>query len=159
MFYFVLISIASKKTSWFKPSEKLSTTQPLTYFPSGQSGERIGRVQLRKIMGWNKDNLTGKAKERNTCQEGKLRNYFTTFHEQAGGSITCNDTITPTVVPFFPLPQLLLLSMSPYGVGYPCRQLRPAVMAPSPVHPQSSCWWAGMRQRKDTDSVEVLPSS
>ena len=51
---------------WFNPSWQISTAQLLA--PSGM-GERIGRVKVRKLVGWDKDSLKrGKAKAVHTSK-------------------------------------------------------------------------------------------
>ena len=49
------------------PSWQLSPTQPFTTPPGGM-GERIGRVRVRKLMGWDKNSLIGKAKAAHTSK-------------------------------------------------------------------------------------------
>ena len=51
--------------SWFKPSRELSPTQPLAPW---WDGERIVRVKVRKLMGWDKDSLISKAKATHTSK-------------------------------------------------------------------------------------------
>ena len=129
--------------SWFNPSQQLSTTQLLAHSPTGGMGERIGRVKVRKFMGWDKDNLIGKAK---AAHASKARNSFPTSHGQAGvqpssgkqGSIMHNSYLgrqTPSLrtssSSFFFL-QLYMLSMMSYGTEYPFGQLGSAVPAVSP---------------------------
>lgn len=48
--------------SLFNPSWQLCPTQPLTHFPSSGIEERIIRVKVRKLVGWDKDSLIGKYK-------------------------------------------------------------------------------------------------
>ena len=46
----------------FNPREQLSPTQPLAHSHHSGMGERIGRVKVRKLVGWDKNSLIGKAK-------------------------------------------------------------------------------------------------
>ena len=48
--------------SWFNPIWQLDTTQPLAHSPLGAIGDRTGRVELRKLVEWDKNGLIGKAK-------------------------------------------------------------------------------------------------
>lgn len=47
---------------WFKPSWHRSTTELLAHSPTNGTGERIRRVKGKKLVGWDKDSLAGKAK-------------------------------------------------------------------------------------------------
>lgn len=49
------------KLLWFNPSQHLSCTQPLPHSPDGMGGG-IRRVKARKLTGWDKDSLVGKAR-------------------------------------------------------------------------------------------------
>ena len=60
-----LCSVLGAKISWvlwFNSSWQLSPTEPLAHSTPGGMGERIRRVKVRKLMGWDKDSLIGKAK-------------------------------------------------------------------------------------------------
>ena len=56
------------RLSWFNPSQQLSTTQLLAHSPCVGIGERLGRVKVRKLVGWDKDSLIGKAKAARTSK-------------------------------------------------------------------------------------------
>jgi len=59
------------------PGRQLSPTQPLTDSPQWDGEEkRPGRVKVQKLLGGDKDSLTGKAKA--------ARNSFTNSYQQAG---------------------------------------------------------------------------
>ena len=60
--FFKSLSDFINPVSWFNPSQQLSTTQPLAPSPRGGMGERLGRVKVRKLVAWGKDNLICKAK-------------------------------------------------------------------------------------------------
>ena len=47
---------------WVDPSRQLSPTQPLARSPHSGMEERIRRVTVRTLVGWDKDSLIGKAK-------------------------------------------------------------------------------------------------
>ena len=48
--------------SWFNPSKQLSPTQLLAHSPHNGTEERIRRVKVRKLMGWDTNSLKSKAK-------------------------------------------------------------------------------------------------
>jgi len=54
--------VTGVQVSWFNPNQQLSTTRPLTHCSHTGVGERVGRVKMRKLLGWDKDSLIGKAK-------------------------------------------------------------------------------------------------
>jgi len=41
----------SKILVWFKPSQQRSITQVLAHYALGGTGERIGKLKVRKLMG------------------------------------------------------------------------------------------------------------
>jgi len=110
-----------------------------------------------------------------TCKQSKTRNPFTTPHGRAAvqpspgqqGSITRNGYLgrqtpslrTPACPPLPPSsPQLLMLSMTSYGMGDPLGQMGPAVqlclLPASPAPPVYSTRWRGnVRRRKGLDAV------
>lgn len=51
-------NISTSPLSWFNPGRQLSPTQPLTHSPGG-GGERIGMLNVRKLMYQDKGNLIG----------------------------------------------------------------------------------------------------
>ena len=53
---------------WFNLSWQLSPTQLLAHSPRVGMGERIGRVKVRKLVGWDKDSFIGKAKATHTSK-------------------------------------------------------------------------------------------
>ena len=113
-------------------------------------GQRIRKVKVRKLVGWDKDSLIDKAKAKQHKQS-KRRNSFITSHQQAGvqpspgkqGTITHNSYLGRqmpslwTSPPSFFFPPLYMLSMTSYGMEYPSGQLGSAVPAVSP--PNSLC--------------------
>lgn len=46
---------------WFNCSQQLSHTHLLGSLSHGRVGGKIGRVKLRKLLGWDRDNLADKA--------------------------------------------------------------------------------------------------
>ena len=108
-------------------------------------GERIRRVKVRKLIHWDKDSLIGKAKAVSTSKAKQEidsplpmgRQVFSHLQESRAPShvtVTWEETnaITPNVPPSFFFPQLYMLSMTSYGLEYPCGQLGSAVPAVSP---------------------------
>ena len=104
-------------------------------------GERIRRVKIRKLVGWDKDSLVGKAKAARTSKAKQGihsplpigRQVFSHLQE---GWAPLHVTVTwedkrhlSEHPPFLLLPQLCMLSMTSYGMGYPFGQLRSALPA------------------------------
>lgn len=130
-----------RDVSWFNPSQQLSTMQPFS--PSGKE-KRTRRVKATKLVCWDKDCL-GKA---NAMHPSKVkqeinsafpldRHMFSLHHESRAPShvlMTREINSIPLNVPssFF-FPQLYLLSMISYGMGYPCDQ--PSLLCPIPASP------------------------
>ena len=130
--------------SCFNSSWQLSPIQPLAHSPRGGMRERIGRVNVRKLIGWDKGSLIGKAKGMH-ASKAKQGIHSLPPSGQAGaqlspgqqGSITRNGYLgrqmpsLRTSLPSF-FPQLYMLSMMSYGMEYPFGQLGSAVPAVSP---------------------------
>ena len=102
-------------------------------------GERIRRVKVRKLVGWDKDSLTGKAKAVHTRKAKQgicsllpiVRQVCSHLQEsRAPSRVTPSLRTCPPPSSFFL--QLLFLSMTSYGVKYPFGQLGSAVPAVSP---------------------------
>ena len=111
--------------------------------------ERIGRVKVRKLMGWDKDSLIGKAKAAHVSEEKQRinsplpmgRQGFSHPQESRAPSpvtVTWEDKHHNAECP--PLPSsspAYVLSVVSYGMEYPFGQLGSAVLAVSP--PNSPC--------------------
>ena len=131
---------------WFNPRWQLSTTKPLTHCPCVWMGETIRRVKVRKLVGWDKDNLIDKAKASGTSKAKPGIHSPLPMGGQAGvqpspgkqGSITRNGDLgrqTPSLWMSLPssfFPQLYMLSMTSYGMEYPFGQFGSAVLCVSP---------------------------
>lgn len=126
---------------WFSPRLKPSPIEPFAHTPGG-IGKKIGKVKVRKFMGWLKDSLIGKAKvvHGNKAKKGihsPLPMDRQVFQESCAPSCilqTSEDKCHHSK--HFPIlfPQLYMLSLTPYGMEYPfvqCRSAVPAVSSPN----------------------------
>ena len=125
----------------------LSPHQLLTYSPTNGMRKRIRRVKVRKLVGWDKDSLTGKAKAVCTSKAKQRihsplpmdRQVFSHLQERRAPShvtVTGEDKHHHSKFPP-PFPQLYTLSMTPHSMECPFGQLGSAVPAVSP--PNSLC--------------------
>ena len=129
----------------FNPSWQLNTVQLLALSPLSGIGERIRRVKFRKLVGWNKDNSTGKAKA--VCASkakqgihslvlisGQVFSHLQESRGPSGVEVTWeNKTPSPrTSSPSFFLLQIYVLSTMSYGLQHPFGQLGSAVTSVSP---------------------------
>lgn len=125
---------------------------------SSGTGERIGKVKVEKIMGWDKDRLLGKGKpaHRRKAKQG-ICSGVQPYPGQPG-SIMCNGYLgrqmsSLWMPPSSFFPQLYMLSVTAYGMEYLfglSGSAVPAVSAPNYCIPSLL---AGARSRKGLDSV------
>ena len=128
-------------------------------------GERIIKVKVRKLMGWDKDSLIGKAKA-TQASKAKQGIHSLTSHQQAGvqpspgeqGSTTCvmvtwedkRHQLWMSLPSFF-FPQLyaehdvIWYGISLWSVGVSCPSSVPSQLL---VPPQPARWWGGVRGRR-----------
>lgn len=102
-------------------------------------GKRTVKVKVQGLMGWNKDSLKGKEKSvcANTAKPRfihhlPLAGRFSATSRKAGGpsrvtvywedQYCCCSEHPPFISPLSLIPVFYLLSMMPYGMGYPCGQ-------------------------------------
>ena len=131
--------------------------------PSG-TGDRIGRVKLRKHLGRDEGSLTGKAKAMCTSKAkqgihsllpmGRL--VFSHLRESRAPShmtVTWEDKGHRSELPPSFFTQLYMLSMMAYGMEYLFgRQL--SWLWPLPAFcTRLACWWSGLRCRRGLLSV------
>ena len=154
------------------PCWQLSTTQPLAYCPPWWDGERTGRVKVRKLMGWDKDSLVGKAKAMHASKaKPEIRSLLAISrqlfsHRQESRAPAClmvtwedkcHHSKRPCVLSSF-------LSFTCWTWHHMVWNI-PLVswgqlsqLCPLPAL-CATCWWGGGRSRKGLDSVWALLSS
>lgn len=107
--------------------------------------ERIRKVKVWDLMGWDKHNLLGKAKAVHTRKSKPridlllpISRHFqeSSAHVMVSWENKRHPNIT-ALLPSSSLPKILLMSMTPYGMGYPFGLSGSAVLS---VCPPNSLW-------------------
>lgn len=157
---------------WFDPKWHLNPTHPLAHSPHIEMWERIGRAKMIVIKSWDKGSLLGEVKATHTSKENwgihspvPMAGMFSAISRTA--ELHCaqhqpgkTNIIIPHAFPF-----LLLIHTALYTVynstwsGISLSAGISCVPTQLLVHPQSHCWWGGVRSRKDSKSVWALLSS
>ena len=156
-----MLRITVRRVPWFNPSQQLSPTQPLAHSPLSGNGERIGRVKVRKLVGWDKDSLIGKAKATHTSKAKPgihsslptSRQVFSHLQESRAPphvTVTWEDKRHHSErPPFLLLPAALCAEHDVIWPGISLGSVRVSCPGCVPsqllVSPQPPRWWGGVR--------------